>query len=51
MLSTGYNGERFGKGIYYRLVYGTEQGEKPREVFLAFEEKLLYDAVGGGEKN
>lgn len=50
MLSASYNGERFGKGIYYRLVYGTEQGEKPREVFLAFEEKLLYDAVGGSEK-
>lgn len=50
-LSTSYNGERFGKGIYYRLIYGTEKKEKPREVFLAFEEKLLYDAVVGDEKN
>ena len=51
MLSTDYNGERFGKGIYYRLVYETEKGEKHREVFLAFEEKLLYNAVGGNGKN
>ncbi len=51
MLSEDYNGERFGKGIYYRLVYGTEREEVRREVFLAFEEKLLYNTVAGNEKN
>lgn len=44
-ISEHYSGEKFGKGIYYRLVYGTKQGE-PWEILLVFEEKLLIDTVG-----
>lgn len=44
-ISEHYSGEKFGKGIYYRLVYGTKQGEK-WEILLVFEEKLLINTVG-----
>ncbi len=46
VISDVYGGEKFGKGVYYRLVYGTNQGEKKQEVVLAFEEKLLINTVG-----
>lgn len=46
MISDAYNGERFGKGVYYRLVYETPQGEKRQEVLLVFEEQLLINTVG-----
>ncbi len=46
MISDVYNGEKFGKGVYYRLVYGTEQDEKRQEVIMVFEEKLLIGTVG-----
>lgn len=46
VLSDGYSGEKFGKGIYCRLVYGKEQEEENREIFLAFEEKILINTVG-----
>ncbi|MEY8518867.1 hemerythrin domain-containing protein [Lachnospiraceae bacterium 29-84] len=45
VLSESYGGERFGKGIYYRLVYGAEDG-KNWEVILVFEERLLTGTVG-----
>lgn len=45
-ISDVYGGEKFGKGVYYRLVYGPGQGEKKQEVILAFEEKLLINTVG-----
>ena len=45
-ISDIYGGEKFGKGVYYRLVYGPSQGEKKQEVILAFEEKLLINTVG-----
>ncbi len=45
-ISDAYGGEKFGKGVYYRLVYGTNQGEKKQEVIMAFEEKLLINTVG-----
>lgn len=45
-ISDVYGGEKFGKGVYYRLVYGTHQGEKKQEVIMAFEEKLLVNTVG-----
>ncbi len=46
VISETYGGEKFGKGIYHRLVYGTEDGEEECEIFLIFEEKLLINTVG-----
>ena len=45
VVSESYGGEKFGKGVYYRLVYATEQ-EETWEIFLVFEEKLLINTVG-----
>ena len=45
-ISEAYGGEKFGRGGYYRLVYGTQGGEKRQEVILVFEEKLLINTVG-----
>ncbi len=39
VVSNAYGGERLGKSVYYRLVYGSE-------IVLAFEEKLLVNTVG-----
>lgn len=46
VVSECYDGERFGKGIYYRLVYVTQQGKK-WEILLVFEQKLIIKTVGG----
>lgn len=46
LISDAYGGERFGKGVYYRLVYGTDQEEQTYEVLLAFEDYLLINTVG-----
>lgn len=46
VISDSYNGERFGKGVYYYLVYGREQDKKRQQVFMVFEEKLLINTVG-----
>lgn len=46
LISDAYNGEKFGKGVYYRLLYGTKDNEKQQEVFLVFEEQLLVNTVG-----
>ncbi|MCI9486011.1 MAG: response regulator [Lachnospiraceae bacterium] len=46
VISDAYGGERFGKGVYYRLVYGREADDKKWEILLAFEEKLLVSTVG-----
>lgn len=40
VISNCYGGEEFGEGIYYRVIYGTQEGEK-QEVILIFEKKLL----------
>lgn len=45
-ISNCYGGEKFGKGIYYRLIY--ETAEKKRwEFFLIFEEQLIVSTIGG----
>lgn len=44
-VSETYGGEKFGKGIYYRLIYGNEMGKK-WETCLVFEEKLLLNTIG-----
>ena len=46
VISDVYSGEKFGKGVYYRLVYGGRQSGMEQEVILAFEEKLLINTVG-----
>ena len=46
LVSDTYNAEKFGNGIYYRLIYGTKNNEKKQEVILVFEEKLLINTVG-----
>lgn len=45
VISESYGGEKFGKGIYYRLLYGTDKGDR-WEFFLVFEERLLVNTVG-----
>lgn len=45
VVSECYGGEKFGKGIYYRLVYGTGKDER-WEVILVFEEKLIINTIG-----
>ena len=46
MISEAYGGEKFGKGVYYRLVYGTKKDQRRQEIILVFEEKLLINTVG-----
>ena len=46
LISDAYGGERFGDGVYYRLIYGTGQKEEKQEVLMVFEEKLLVNTVG-----
>lgn len=45
IISEHYGGEKFGHGIYYRLVYGKSE-EEQWEIFLVFEEKLLLNTIG-----
>ncbi len=46
VISDSYDGERFGKGVYYRIVYGREQDDKKWEILLAFEDRILINTVG-----
>ena len=46
LISDAYGGEKFGTGVYYRLVYGTPKDEMKQEIILIFEEKLLVNTVG-----
>ncbi len=46
LISDVYNGEKFGNGLYYRLVYETKETGKKQEVLLAFEERLLVGTIG-----
>ncbi len=46
LVSDAYNGEKFGNGVYYRLIYGTPKNDKKQEVILVFEENLLINTVG-----
>lgn len=45
VISESYGGEKFGKGIYYRMAYVSDKGDK-WEVMLVFEERLLVNTVG-----
>lgn len=46
LISDSYNGEKFGNGIYYRLIYEAKHTKEKQEFFLVFEEKLLINTVG-----
>ena len=46
VISDAYGGEKFGRGIYYRLTYGRGAEKEMQEVILVFEEKLLINTVG-----
>lgn len=45
VLSESYGGEKFGEGIYYRLVYGDDKGKK-WDTILVFEEKVILSTIG-----
>lgn len=45
VISESYGGEKFGRGIYYRLVYGNKKGQKCESI-LVFEESTLLNTVG-----
>lgn len=45
IISDRYGGEKFDKGIYYRLAYETEQKQRWENI-LIFEEKLIMGTVG-----
>ena len=45
VVSDCYGGEKFGNGIYYRLVFVAESGEQ-LEIALVFEEKLIMNTIG-----
>ncbi|USF30601.1 hemerythrin domain-containing protein [Clostridium sp. MD294] len=47
VISQTYGGEKFGRGIYYHVVYSMEGNEEEKwEIFMAFEEQLLINTVG-----
>ena len=46
VISDTYDGEKFGNGVYYRVVYGKEQDRKKWEIYMAFEDKILINTVG-----
>lgn len=45
MISNCYGGEKFGDGIYYRLVYSTRE-KKRWEFILVLEERLIINTIG-----
>lgn len=45
LISESYGGEKFGRGVYYRLVYGSAKKEK-WEIFLVLEERLIVSTIG-----
>ncbi len=45
LISNCYGGEKFGNGIYYRLIYITQE-KKRWEFMLIFEEQLIISTIG-----
>ena len=45
LISNCYGGEKFGNGIYYRLIYVTKE-KKSWEFLLIFEEQLISSTLG-----
>lgn len=46
LISNSYTGDKFGNGVYYRLIYGNKENDKKQEIFLVFEDKLLVNTIG-----
>ena len=46
LISDAYAGEKFGTGVYCRMVYGSRTDARRQEVLMVFEEKLLINTVG-----
>lgn len=45
LISNCYGGEKFGDGIYFRLIYGTKD-KKRWEFYLIFEQQLIVSTIG-----
>ncbi len=45
LISNYYGGEKFGDGIYYRLIYSTKE-KKRWEFYLIFEQQLIVSTIG-----
>lgn len=45
VVSECYGGEKFGTGVYYRLVYSTQKDET-WEILLIYEQKLIINTIG-----
>lgn len=45
LISNCYGGEKFGDGIYYRLIYNTKE-KKRWEFLLVLEERLIINTIG-----
>ena len=45
LISNCYGGEKFGDGIYYRLIYSTRE-KKKWEFLLIFEERVIVSTIG-----
>lgn len=50
LVSNCYGGEKFGDGIYYRLIYSTKE-KTNWEFLLVFEEQLLVNTIGSVMKS
>lgn len=46
LISDTYAGEKFGNGLYYRLIWGCPHEEKKLEIFLVMEEQLVVNTMG-----
>lgn len=46
LISNCYGGEKFGDGIYYRLIYITKE-KKRWEFLLVLEEQMIINTIGG----
>lgn len=46
LVSDRYGAEKFGNGIYYRLVYGAPNTDEKLEIILVFEEQMIINTVG-----
>lgn len=45
LISNCYGGEKFGEGIYYRLIYNTKENKR-WEFLLVLEERLIVKTIG-----
>lgn len=46
VISSSYDGEKFGKGVYYRLVFARDEDDEKWEILLVFEDSVLINTVG-----